>query len=172
MSAYNYTELTKHGVKFLIPLAAGGLGTLLFTKHFERRDERRKLFAQACQSVLAWQEMLYRVRRRAPGLEVERQLVDRFHEIQEDLNYYQAIISSESKSLGKSYQQLVKAVKRDNVTLIQEAWEARLRRPKDGTPTTDSHPHANAHADLFLADTRRWMSWWQLPKFAVLWRNK
>lgn len=153
-------------------MLAGGLVTLLLTRHFERTSERRKLYAGAYKTVLSWQEMLYRVRRRATGSEEERKLVDKFHDLQEELNYYQGIIASEGKSMGRSYEKFVKSVKGQNVQLIQEAWEQPVRKPKDGTPANEKHPNVTRSAEDFLLDTRLWLSWWQLPKLRVWWRNK
>lgn len=158
--------------RVIAAMVAGGLVTLLLTRHFERTNERRKLYASAYKTVLAWQEMLYRVRRRSAGAETERQLIDKFHDLQEDLNYYQGIISSEGSSMGKSFAKFVSSVKRENVKLIQEAWEKPVRKPKDGTPKDEKHPNITKISEDFLLDTRLWLKWWQLPKLRVWWRNK
>lgn len=157
---------------WLPQLLAGGIATLLLTRYFERTTERRKLYATAFKTVLSWQEMLYRVRRRAPGDEEERKLIAKFHDLQEELNYYQGIMSSESKAMGKSYRKFVNDVKRENVQLIQEAWEQPVRKPKDGTPKDEKHPDINKIAEDFLRDTRNWLAWWQIPKLFVIKRNR
>ena len=156
----------------LAALVAGGLLTLVVTRWFERTSERRKLYANAYKTVMAWQEMLYRVRRRASGIDEERKLIDRFHDLQEEINYYQGLVSSEGKSMGKSYKKFVGSMKRANVDLIQLAWEAPIRKPKDGTPKDEEHPNPNKIAEDFLQDSRQWLAWWQLPKIFVWWRNK
>lgn len=158
--------------RIVAAMVAGGLVTLLLTRHFERTTERRKLYASAYKTVLAWQEMLYRVRRRGAGADIERSLIDKFHDLQENLNYYQGIISSESRSMGKSFAKFVSSVKRENVKLIQEAWENPIRQPKDSTPKDEKHPSIAKISEDFLLDTRLWLKWWQFPKLLVWWRNK
>lgn len=155
-----------------IPALAGSLVTLVLTRQFERTNQKRVLFAEAYEAVLGWQEMLYRVRRRGKGEEVERELINQFHELQEKLNYYQGILAAESKSLGKSYKQFVRVVKKENEALIQTAWESKIRRPSEGTPAKDKHPDIHDNAETFLKDIRQWLAWWQLSKLAVWWRYR
>jgi hypothetical protein len=150
----------------------GGLVTFMLSRQFERTGERRKLYASAYKAALGWQEMLYRVRRRKGGIDCDQKLVDAFHDLQEDLNYYQGILSSESSSIGKSYSKFIKTVKDENVTLIQEAWEMHPRKPSDGTPKDEKHPNIGGNAEKFLSDIRLWLKWWQLPKLVVYWRNR
>ena len=156
----------------VIPVATGGLLTLIVTRHYERTNEKRIVFAKSYETVLAWQEMLYRVRRREDGQEAERKLVNRFHDLQELLNYNQGILSAESKSLGKSYKRFVTKVKKENVDLIQEAWQQKTRKPYHGTPSNEKHPDINGIANEYLKDIRQWLVWWQLPKLAVWWRYR
>lgn len=153
-------------------LITGGLLTLMLTRYFERTNEKRALYAFAFKTALSWQEMLYRVRRRDSSDEEERNLINKFHDLQEEMNYYQGIMSSEGKAIGKSYKKFLTSVKRANVELIQEAWETTPRKPKDGTPEDESHPNINKHAEVFLVDVRDWLSWWQVPKLFVIFRNR
>lgn len=168
----SWTDFSELAETTIVPLLTGGVLTLVLTRQFERATQKRELFAKAYQTVLSWQEMLYRVRRRAMGNEAERQLIEYFHNLQEQLNYFQGILSSESKSLGKSYEKFVNTVKRENVILIQQAWESNIRKPNDGTPKKEVHPNINSKAEQFLKDVRQWLAWWQIPKFAVWWRNR
>lgn len=155
----------------VVTIATSSLVTLLLTHYFESMNEKRKLFAEAYKAALAWQEMLYRVRRRATGIEAEQKLVERFHELQEAIDYYQGLISTESEALGSSYERLVNLVKEENNGLIQEAWKSPVRRPKAGIQKADKHPKTLGAGKLFLKDTRDWFSIWQLPKLFVIWRN-
>jgi len=146
--------------------------TILLTRHFERSSERRALFASAYKSALSWQEMLYRVRRRSPGIVEEKILVNRFHDIQEELNYYQGIISSESVYLGRSYKKLVTEIKKQNSELIQKAWASKLRKPQSGTPKNDVSPSTTPAQDDFLKDIRDWLSINIFLKLFVIFRNR
>jgi len=63
--------------------------TRLFTNLAARRDERRREYSDAVQTVFAWVEMVYRVRRRDPSALFP--LVARFHDLEERLVYYEAL---------------------------------------------------------------------------------
>ncbi len=155
----------------LVAIVSSSLVTLLLTRYFEAMTEKRKLFADAYKTALAWQEMLYRVRRRAAGISEERKLVERFHQLQEEIDYYQGLVSTESEALGLSYERFVNRVKSENNRLIQEAWESPIQRPKSGILKSEKHPNTLAVGKSFLKDTRDWLSIWQVPKLFVHWRN-
>lgn len=157
--------------KALAVIATSSLVTLLFTRYFEVMSDKKKLFADAYKAAMAWQEMLYRVRRRAPGVVEEQKLVERFHQLQEEINYYQGLVFTESEVLGLSYDRFVNHVKKENKQLIQEAWESPIRRPKLGVIKTSKYPNTTKAGKAFLRDTRNWFSFWQVPKLFVLWRN-
>lgn len=137
------------------------------------RDRRRDLYGLAYQDAMAWLEMLYRVRRRARGPEAERELIERFHELQEQIDYHRGWLGSESRYLARSYCRLVLAIKKSSEPLIQEAWEQEPRTP--GTPAPGGERHVQVEADSlrFLADVRLHLSLWPLIPGALLaWRNR
>lgn len=156
---------------FITGVLSTGLVSIILTKSLERADKRKELFASAYKSALAWHEMLYKVRRRAAGVIEERRLVNEFHEIQGELDYYQGIISAESWFLGKSYKKLVSSIKSQTQTLIQEAWKSPVRRPKDYAAKNEKNPNISTVSDSFLTDTRDWFSFWVFPKLFVILRN-
>ena len=120
--------------KSLTFLLTGGLLTIILTRYFERNSERRKLYASAYKTILSWQEMLHRVRRRSNNEEENRKLINKFHDLQEELDYYQGLISSESKLLGISYKRFVNSVKDKNRYLNQQAWEANpIKKKKEAS---------------------------------------
>jgi hypothetical protein len=138
-----------------------------------KRERQRDLYSQAFKAAMSWREMVYRVRRRAEGDEPERVLIDRFHELQEELDYYQGWIASESPWMGRSYCRLVEEVKQKCADDINKAWdEPERRRPASGTLDNDNHPDCRADSDRFLFDVRSHLSMWVLPKLLVAWRNR
>lgn len=164
-------ELTTLIISSTIALITGSVATLLLTKWFEKTEGRRDLFANAYKTVLAWEEMLNRVRRRSNNTTDVIQITNEFHELQKKLNYYQGIISVQSKWLGKSYSSLVKAIKDANSELINEAWKKKPVKPTDDTKAY-KHPDSSADKEKFLQDTRSWLSLFSMRKIAVWWRNK
>lgn len=109
-----------------------------------KRERRRTLYGKAFRAALGWCEMLYRVRRRGASTESDLDLVARFHELQEELDFYTGWIGSESKYLRRSYKALIDAVKEDTRQLIADAWKAPVREPCGGTLDTDAHPDLEA----------------------------
>lgn len=131
-----------------------------------KRERRRLLYSEAVKAALAWKEMLYRVRRRGEGQ--ERELIDLFHSRQDDLTYYRAWVGSESEAMQRSYDSLVKNVKKITEPLIQKAWQASIRPiPGDAVPG-ETHPDFDEQTDAFLADVRDHLS----PKPWKKWQVK
>lgn len=157
-------------VTSVITLFTGSLATLMLTKWFEKRDSKRDLFANAYKTVLAWDEMLNRVRRRFNDTTEPIEITKEFHNLQEKLNYYEGIISVQSKWLGKSYSTLVKSVKVANSNLINEAWKNKPIKPGDDKEY--KYPDTRLAREQFLQDTRSWLSLIGIRKIAVWWRNK
>lgn len=135
-----------------------------------KRERRRLLYGDAVQAIVAWKELLYRVRRRSG--EEDRELVGSFHVLQDKLTYFEAWIGSESKFMSRSYCRLVRAVKAATEPLIQSAWKGAIRPvPGDALPE-DEHPDLQAPVDAFLDDVRSHLSPFPWRKIAVAWRNR
>ncbi len=135
-----------------------------------KRDRRRTLYGEAFKVALGWQEMLYRVRRRQP--DDGPALLKKFHELQENLTYYQGWIGSESKYMERSYRRLVRAVKQGTEQHIVDAWAAPTRAIPGQALPEDSHPQFDLEADEFLRDVRGHLSLQPWRKLAVVWRNR
>ncbi|NNN09560.1 MAG: hypothetical protein HKL85_10265 [Acidimicrobiaceae bacterium] len=145
--------------------ATSGLAAYLAVK----RDRRRALYGRAVQEILKWNEMLFRVRRRDPS--EDRELIHVFHDLQENLSYYQAWIASESKYLDRSYSRLVKSLKDDCKEPIQAAW-AQVR-PIPGAPLEDDvNPDPQEHVASFMKDVRSHLSPWFWRRIALAYRNR
>ncbi|WP_372507559.1 type I restriction-modification system subunit M N-terminal domain-containing protein [Mycolicibacterium doricum] len=135
------------------------------------RDRRRQMYGEAFRVALEWREMVYRVRRRDNSKEHDRVLIDRFHELQERLDYYEGWIGSESRYMRRSFRRLVTVIKGATKGDLQTAWEAR-GRSGNADPDTN-HPKIPSSAmDNYLLDVRSHLSLqpWRWP--AVWWRNR
>jgi hypothetical protein len=121
-----------------------------------KRERRRVLYGQAVQAIVAWGEMLYRVRRREAGR--ERDLIDMFHDLQDKLAYHEAWIGSESKYMSRSYKRLVSSVKSATETLITKAWADEVRPVPGNAVVGDEHPNHSTAVDAFLRDVRAHLS--------------
>jgi hypothetical protein len=160
-------------------LIAGGfavLGTLLKALGWlvsAPRDRRRDLHGRAYQDAMAWLEMLYRIRRRPEDGSGDRELIVRFHELQEHIDYHRGWLGSESRFLARSYCRLVDAIKRASEPLIQEAWTEEPRTSGAPAPDGERHPDIDADSLDFLTDVRLHLSYWPLfPAARVAWRNR
>jgi len=129
---------------------------------FSQRDRRRQMYGEAFRTALAWREVVYRVRRRDNSEQHDRELIDRFHDLQERLDYYEGWIGSESRFMRRSYRKLVIASKGATRHDLQQAWNRRGRTgnadPNDHHPTIDRR-----HTDEFLKDVRGHLSVWRRP---------
>ena len=160
----NSEQLKLYGVA--IPAAVSLLVALL-TAYFTNSRERHKrlvdLYGEAYKAVMSWAEMVYRIRRRDGTKECERQLIERFHAIQEQLNYHKGWISVESLWLGRSYDEFIKAVKTKTLPLINSAWKTPIRKSPI-TPPDDIHPDLSNECKSFLFDVRCKLA----PRFLVV----
>lgn len=156
-------------INILVAIVSATAG-LLLSNYFASRLEKKKLYGEAYKVALSWEEMLYRVRRRLPGQKAAHELIDRFHSIQEDINYYQGILYAENQIIGRSYDNLVSGIKQSTMSLIQKAWDDPIRKPSGVTPLTDKHPNNNLLKKQFLDICRDWLSIYRWP--LVLWRGK
>lgn len=155
----------------IFAISVAGLGWIT-TRVSARRDTRRDLHSEAYRTALAWREMLYRVRRRRGNDEHSWKLIERFHDLQEQLDYYQGWLCTESRYLGHSYGRMVRSIKSDCQPLLTRAWQASPVAPSAGADLDDEHPKTDAATTAFLRDVRSYLSFWQVPKLCVMWRNR
>jgi hypothetical protein len=135
-----------------------------------KADRRRALYSEATQAIIAWKEMLYRVRRRASGQETE--IITAFHDLQSRLDYSDAWIGSESKFMSRSYKQLVKAIKSETEVMIQDAWKGEIRAVPGDAQTGDQHPTIDQAVEIFLRDVRAHLSPSPVRRWCMMYRNK
>ncbi len=121
----------------------------------EHDDRRKTLYSQAFEAVLAWEEALYRVRRRASDGSEDATIKNGFHDLQERIAYHYGWLSIESAELGTSYMALADTVKRECAPLIQEAWAQRPRELALPVPTDEAHPNLQDAKATFLREVRK-----------------
>lgn len=155
----------------LVSAAIVALLSAFTARAFVSRDRRRQMYGEAFRSALEWREILYRVRRRDNTKEHDRDIIDRFHELQERLDFYEGWIGSESEYLRRSFKKLVKAAKDATQSDIQAAWS---KRGKSGNAApADSHPSIDQGVmDGYLRDVRGHLSLQPWRWIAVVWRNR
>jgi hypothetical protein len=134
-----------------------------------KRERRRVLYSEATKAAVAWEEMLFRVRRRSA--DQERELIDTFHTLQDDLTYHRGWVGSESRYMKRSYDKLTTEVKRATTDLITEAWTKPVRPAPGNALPDDVFPELAPFIDAFLCDVRSHLSPWFWRKLAVVWRN-
>jgi hypothetical protein len=135
-----------------------------------KREQRRALYSEAIKVAVGWEEMLFRVRRRREGQ--EQDLVDRFHELQDNLTYHRAWVGTDSKYMKLSYDALTGAVKSAMAEPIKQAWADGIRPIPGDAISSDSFPNVDAHLDRFLADVRSHLSPLPWRKIAVAKRHR
>ena len=141
---------------------------LLVTGQLERQ---RNLFGEAYRAAMSWREMLYRVRRRENNPETEYLLVNAFHDLQQEIDYYEGWAASEGKSIGRSYCRLVRDTKAATATPLKHAWSQPGRDPGLPAPPDEDHPDISAVRARFLFDVRCQLSLFLLPRALVYLRN-
>jgi hypothetical protein len=138
------------------------------------RERRRELYSRAFQDALAWREGLYRVRRRDNSPEQDRELVDRFHDLQERVDHHRAWLASESNFLARSYCRFVEHVKAECQPLIAAAWASPGEAPSSPVHAGALHPSGiDDQASRFLLDVR--LHLWSslvIPSIALWVRNR
>lgn len=135
------------------------------------RDRRRQMYGEAFRAALEWREMVYRVRRRGNTRESQRAVIDKFHELQEQLDFYEGWIGSESKYMRRSFERLVTVAKDATQADIQAAWEKPGK--KSNADPDDHHPIIDqAVVNGYLRDVRGHLSLQPGRWIAVAWRNR
>lgn len=135
-----------------------------------KREQRRALYSEAIKVAVGWEEMLHRVRRRREGQEQE--LIERFHDLQDNLTYHRAWVGTDSMYMKRSYDALTRAVKAATADPIKQAWADGVRPLPGNALASDIFPNVDAQLDRFLADVRSHLSPMPWRKLAVGARNR
>lgn len=155
----------------------GGLATVcvaiigvVVTYLASKRERRRQIYGEAVRWALSWEGLLYRIRRRTE--DEAGSIIQRFHEVQDQVTYQRAWIASESRYMARSYDRLVEDVKRATEDLIREAWSGRVRPVPGNALPDDKHPNLSDATDRFMRDVRSHLSPMPWRRVAVWWRNR
>lgn len=111
-----------------IPSAAvlGAIVTMTLTRVNEATNRRRDRYAEAIQTLVAWTEYPYRVRRRTDDTPVTlTALANHGHDLQERLALHEAWIATEHPALAQTYAATRATLDRLVGPLISEAWDHR-----------------------------------------------
>ncbi len=110
----------------MVPSAAvlGVIMTMLLTRVNEATNRRRDRYAEAVQTLVAWTEFSYRVRRRTDDSPATlTALANLGHDLQERLALHQTWITTEHPALASTYAEARGALNRLVGPLISEAWD-------------------------------------------------
>jgi hypothetical protein len=137
-----------------------------------KRERERELYGNAYRAAMAWRQMLYRVRTRPPG--GAQELLNRFDELQVEIDYYQGWVSSEGRWIGRSYYRLVTEIQDKTIPLLQLAWKMsdEERLPTNDDRDAAGHPATQRDSERFFDDVRNHLSFLFFPKLWVIWRNR
>jgi hypothetical protein len=129
------------------------------------RDRRRQLFAAAFQAPVAYREFVFRVRRRRDDRAEERvRISGALNEVQERLNYYDAILRVEAPRVSNAYSELVKATREIAGRQIAEAWKRELITAETAAHIPDvDFSGVERYEDAYLqevADLLGFGPWW------------
>jgi hypothetical protein len=111
----------------IVPVVVAGLtavATMFVTRASAAADRRRDRYASAVETLAAWLEFPYRVRRRTDDAPATlSKLADLGHELQERLACHQAWIATEHPELANTYAATIDALSALIGPALNEAWE-------------------------------------------------
>lgn len=119
------------------------------------RQKRKEMVAGATKSALRRVEMYYRVRRRRADKSDDIVLRDMFHDIQEENDYYIALLEMESPWLGDAYRRFLTALKLELQPFMTSAWKPAESGGPDVQLLTESKPDVDRLVRCFAKDGRR-----------------
>ena len=105
-----------------IVAAAVALLKLAWDSAQAKRDRRADIYSEAFKAAVAWSEMWFRVRRRPADGSGDQALVERFHELQEQITYYESWTAAHSEWMGHAYCSFVAGIKAAAQEPLQRAW--------------------------------------------------
>lgn len=102
---------------------AGAIVVAVVPRWAEAQERRRTRYAEAVRALVAWAEFPYRVARRvSDDPDVLAALAAEGHALQEDLAFFEAWVSAESKAMGRLYREASDAVRAAAGPAMQAAW--------------------------------------------------
>lgn len=139
----------------IIGIIAGSSLLAAFATNWQgARQHRKEVVAGATKSALKRVEMYYRLKRRVPSGDDDVNIRDALHDVQEENDYYVALLSIEAPWLGNSYRNFLTAIKRELETYMREAWLEKGKGPSVQI-TKKERPNVGRYVDIFTADSKR-----------------
>jgi hypothetical protein len=118
-------DLLKTVVLPVVVVAATAVITIVVTRASDAANRRRDSYAAAVQTLVAWVEFPYRVRRRTDDTpETLSALATLGHDLQERLACHQAWIATEHPALAHTYEQARTTLARALGPVVVEAWNS------------------------------------------------
>jgi hypothetical protein len=125
--------VTVAGLKVATPVVAAvvsagvaalvALLTVYVTGRRAAADRQRAVFADAYGTCAKYREFVFRVRRRAPGIEAQRALTDQFSDVQQELTRHQAVLMVEAPAVGRRFDAFVQQLRKAAGGEIRRAWD-------------------------------------------------
>ena len=111
----------------------GAIANMVFGRVNEATDRRRNRYAEAVQTLVAWTEFPYRVRRRTSDDPATlTALANHGHDLQERLAYHQARIATDHPDLARTYAETRAIINVAVGPVISDAWEHKpVAKPSD-----------------------------------------
>jgi hypothetical protein len=105
--------------------ALTSVATMWVTRAGDAANQRRKEYAEAVRTLVAWIEFPYRIRRRCDDEAATlHELATIGHDLQERLALHKAWISAEHSGMALAYAKSVKEVSRVVSPALREAWSS------------------------------------------------
>lgn len=110
----------------VIPPMVATLLTLVITRAYEATNRRRDRYAQAVQTIAAWAEFPYRIRRRVDDdPSTLAALANLGHDLQERMAYQRARFATEHRRLARAFDEARDQISRVVGPANREAWQSR-----------------------------------------------
>lgn len=123
---------------------AGAVATMLVTLGgaiAKDRSRRRETHAAAVKTLIGWHEFAYQVRRRLNDSDAEiARLRDVAHTLQQEISYYEVLLTSENEHLGRAYGEAAAGIKARSSDFIREAWRSLPAGKPEGQVLEDWGP--------------------------------
>ena len=139
--------------------------------HRERKNRQRDVFSKAFAAAVAYEEFPYVVRRRRASLPEDERLriSTELRKVQEDISYYTAWLSTESRHVAEVYETLIAKMRELAGQEIHNAWaaqpiehDAEMNIPDFGLGKLAQHK--KAYLDAVDSHLSIWSSWFQREK--------
>lgn len=158
------------GVGAAMIALCGVIATLWLNGSRTERQRRRDLHARALASIIAYGEMPYRIRRRAPGIESRASLSDDLSNVKAEVDICQVLLAADgSEKLSDAFDELYSVARETVGKAAHDAWGMPVAEADEAMnmgPLFRQLAPFNLARDQFAGDLRRAT----LPSRKRLWR--